>query len=78
MIKSLFFDLIRVAIGRQECLSGAPSREDWEALFAMAEKQALMGVCFAGIGRLQKVGADHSATQRTAEPRVRQGAATAG
>ena len=58
MIKSLFFDLIRVAIGRQECLSGAPSREDWEALFAMAEKQALMGVCFAGIGRLQKVGAD--------------------
>ena len=54
----LFFDLIRVAIGRQERMSCAPSRDDWEALFAMAEKQALLGVCFAGVGRLQKMGAD--------------------
>ena len=58
MTKSLFFDLIRVAIGRQERMSCAPSRDEWEALFAMAEKQALMGVCFAGVGRLLRQGAD--------------------
>ena len=45
----LFFELIRVAIGRQERLSRTPSAEEWQMLYGMAEKQTLVGVCFAGV-----------------------------
>lgn len=48
----LFFELIRVAIGTQECLSRIPSVREWSMLRKMAEKQSLMGVCFAGLKRL--------------------------
>lgn len=48
----LFFQLIRVAIGTQESLSRLPSEREWSKLFKMAEKQSLVGVCFAGLKRL--------------------------
>ena len=51
----LFFELIRVAIGTQEGLSRLPSQKEWKALYDMAKKQSLVGVCFAG---LQRLGAD--------------------
>lgn len=51
-INELFFELIRVAIGTQEMLSRAPSAEEWKALYDMAKKQSLVGVCFAGVQRL--------------------------
>lgn len=54
-IESLFFELIRVAIGTQEALGRLPSQKEWKALYDMAEKQSLIGVCFAA---LQKLGAD--------------------
>ena len=50
---NLFFDLVRVAIGKQVCLSRTPTVEEWHALYAMAEKQAVLGVCFA---KKQRVG----------------------
>ena len=56
----LFFELIRVAIGAQDDLSYAPSHEEWRTLYALAEKQALTGVCFVGIQRLKKLGHDIS------------------
>lgn len=49
---SLFFELIRVAIGTQESLSRLPSEAEWETLLGMAEKQSLLGICFAGLHRL--------------------------
>ena len=52
---SLFYQLIRVAIGTQESLSRLPSQKEWKALYDMAKKQSLVGVCFAG---LQRLGAD--------------------
>ena len=52
---NLFFELIRVAIGRQECLSRTPSAEEWQELYEQAERQALLGVCFAGVRRLTQV-----------------------
>ena len=54
----LFFALIRVSIGRQERLSHTPTEMEWRELYALAEKQALIGVCFTGVQRLQKLGYD--------------------
>lgn len=45
----LLFELIRVALGRQECLSGLPSSDEWPILYQMAEEQAILGICFAGV-----------------------------
>lgn len=55
MIEWLFFELIRVAIGTQDCLSHLPSTCEWSELYNMAKKQSLIGVCFVG---LQRLGAD--------------------
>lgn len=51
-IEELFFELLRVAIGNAGQLSFTPNKKEWEALYTMAEKQSLIGVCFAGIRRL--------------------------
>ena len=48
-IDCLFFELIQVAIGTRICLSHAPSADEWGELYAMAMKQSLVGVCFAGV-----------------------------
>lgn len=49
-----FFELIQVAIGNATCLSHSPSEDEWESLFLMAQKQALVGVCFHGLQSLDK------------------------
>ena len=54
-MNSLFFQLIRVAIGTRDSLSRLPSQKEWKALYDMAKKQSLVGVCFAA---LQRLGAD--------------------
>lgn len=48
----LLFDLIQVSIGNRDRLSCTPSPEEWQAIFNAAVKQALAGVCFAGVERL--------------------------
>lgn len=53
-MEELFFDLIRVAIGRQGCLSRTPSAAEWATLYDIAEKQALLGVCFAALRQLRQ------------------------
>lgn len=55
-MKELLFDLIRVAIGRQNSLSRIPSSEEWQALYEISLKHAIAGVSFAGIRKLQKDG----------------------
>lgn len=52
---SLFFELIRVALGTQTSLSRLPKADEWDELFAMARKQSLVGIAFVG---LQKLGAN--------------------
>lgn len=49
---NLFLELIRVAIGNQECLSRTPSKAEWAELYAMSKKQSLVGICFAGLQKL--------------------------
>lgn len=48
----MLFELIRVAIGTQDCLSHSPTADEWGKLYEMAKKQSLVGVCFAGVKRL--------------------------
>lgn len=50
----LFFELLQVAIGRRSSLSRAPSDEEWSALYGLARRQAVAGVCFFGVQRLPK------------------------
>ena len=52
-IEQIFFELIRVAIGNAECLSHTPTAKEWQMLYEMAKKQSLVGICFAGVQRLQ-------------------------
>lgn len=51
-INEQFFDLIRVALGSKVCLSHSPTASEWGELYAMAKKQSLVGVCFAGVQKL--------------------------
>ena len=51
-IEQLFFELLRVSIGMSGCLSKTPTNEEWKALYDMAKKQTLVGVCFAGVHKL--------------------------
>lgn len=51
-IYRLLFELIRVSIGASGCLSKTPTNEEWKALYDMAKKQSLVGVCFAGVQKL--------------------------
>lgn len=51
-INTLFFELIRVAIGTQDGLSRLPSEAEWSELLEMAVKQSLVGVCFVGLHNL--------------------------
>ena len=53
IIIKIFSELIQVAIGTRICLSHTPSADEWGELYAMAKKQSLVGVCFAGVQKLQ-------------------------
>ena len=53
-LNSIFYQLIQVALGKRICLSHMPSADEWGGeLYAMAKKQSLVGVCFAGVHKLQ-------------------------
>ena len=51
-MNELFYELIRVAIGTKDNLSRMPSEREWSKLYRMAERQSLVGVCFAALKRL--------------------------
>lgn len=55
-MNSLFFELLKVAIGYEGCLSKTPSEKEWLQLYRMAEVQALLGVCFAGVRKIEAQG----------------------
>lgn len=62
MVYSLFFDLIRLSIRNQNCLTRQPSADEWGGLYNMAVKQSLVGICFAGVSSLKKSGSPFIST----------------
>lgn len=48
-----FFELLQVAIGSRRSLSVNPNSEEWEQLFFLSKKHALVGICFKGVSALR-------------------------
>lgn len=52
----LFFELVRVAIGKSATFSKRLSEKDWEAMLAIADKQAVVGGVLTALERLNEQG----------------------
>lgn len=55
-MQSLFYEQIRVALGQRDCLSKNPSDQEWDAMFDIAEKQAVAGIAFLALEKMSQVG----------------------
>lgn len=51
-MKTLFFNILRIAMEQQKSFSVVPTAKQWHEVFGIAVKQTLVGVLFAGIERL--------------------------
>lgn len=49
-----FVELIQIALGIRSSLSTVPLEEDWQKAYHLAEKQALMGLLFSAIEKLNE------------------------
>ncbi|MBQ9677038.1 MAG: nucleotidyltransferase family protein [Prevotella sp.] len=61
-------ELLQVAFGRRDTLSQVPSEKEWYAVLEEAQRQAVAGICLAGIDRLMAQG---SSTSEAANPSAR-------
>ena len=52
--QKIFFDFLRFCIGSAKEIPGSLKEVDWQELYCIARKQALLGVLFYGIRRLPK------------------------
>ena len=52
--QKIFFDFLRFCIGSAKEIPGSLKEVDWKEIYAIAKKQALLGVLFYGIQRLPK------------------------
>lgn len=57
----LFYELVRVSIGTQDSLSRIPSGQEWAALYDMARKQCLSGICFTAAQAMSSFDAEYYA-----------------
>lgn len=51
-MNDLFFQLIQIAVGTRKELSRRPDLEEWVELYDIAQKQAVVGICFAAIQKI--------------------------
>lgn len=51
-IQELFFELLRVSLGQQDCLSRRPERGEWQALLDIAQDHTVVGICLSGLEKL--------------------------
>lgn len=52
--QKIFFDFLRFSIGSAKDIPDSLKEADWQEIYAIAKKQALLGVLFHGIKRLPK------------------------
>ena len=45
-VEELFIELLQIALRNRDKFSVCPSAEEWEILYDISKKQALVGVCF--------------------------------
>lgn len=50
--RPLFLELTRFSVNPEAEFTSVPSPDEWQALFTQAQRQALVGILFAGIARL--------------------------
>lgn len=53
-LNGLFFELLQIAIGNRKELTRPLTDEEWASMYGICEKQALLGIAFAGVERLPK------------------------
>lgn len=47
-----FFSILQAAIGKSVRLSHSLSDDEWQEMFELAQKQALLGIAFEGVKKL--------------------------
>lgn len=52
----LFYELVQVALGQKDKLSRLPSDKDWANLFLLFQKQAVIGITFKALEKLNQQG----------------------
>lgn len=50
----IFFQLLQVAIGSQKSISFIPNMNEWNRIYELSYKQALLGITFYGMQKLRK------------------------
>ena len=55
---NLRFEFIQVAMGLRERLSAVPSVHEWQVLFEFCKRQSLLGIGFAAVEKMHKVGVE--------------------
>lgn len=53
-MNGLFFELLQIAIGNRKELTRQLTDDEWASMYGLCEKQALLGIAFAGVERLPK------------------------
>lgn len=53
---TLFFEFLQVAIGNRKSLSCGIKDADWQRLFSLCKRQALIGIGFAAVEKLHAIG----------------------
>ena len=55
-VHSLFFELIQVSVGQQDCLSRGPEPEEWQELYEISKQQHVEGISYHGVMKLFEFG----------------------
>ena len=50
----MIFDFLKYCLGEKDNMSNVVANIGWQQLYSFASKQAILGLCFDGIGRLGK------------------------
>ena len=56
LVMTLFFEFLQVAIGNRKSLSCGIKDADWQRLFSLCKRQALIGIGFAAVEKLHAIG----------------------